>query len=193
MILDYQPAKRPHFRTRSYVTIIDSCSSGSGGATYGCNSTSEDLSSFVREWTLDVDKEVDLMPSFCDHRDTVLLSTGWRDLIKEVRQKFARVVEFRVALSMFAIYFGFEYDFINKDKEQVSAACRNKHSDLACPWMVHGWVDYLSGNFYIRQWTNSHTCDAFVLKLKHFHATSSLVGKLVIEDIRSQPRTLLMF
>ncbi|KAH7848531.1 hypothetical protein Vadar_004068 [Vaccinium darrowii] len=62
-----------------------------------------------------------------------------------------------------------------------------KQSDLACPWMVRGRADHLSGNFYIRQLTNSHTCGASVLKLKHSRATTSLVGKLVIEDIRSQP------
>lgn len=169
------------------VSIIDCGSSSSGSTTYGCSRTNEVLSSFRREWSFDVDKEVDLMPSFCDHRDTVLLSAGWRDLIKEIGQKFVGVVEFREALSKFAIYFGFEYDFIKNDKERVSAACRMKHSDLACPWMVHGRVDHLSGNFYIRQLTNSHTCGASVLKLKHSRATSSLVGKLVIEDIRSQP------
>ncbi|KAH7842355.1 hypothetical protein Vadar_004352 [Vaccinium darrowii] len=169
------------------VSIIDCGSSSSGSTTYGCSRTSEVLSSFRREWSLDVDKEVDLMPSFCDHRDTVLLSAGWRDLIKEIGQKFVGVVEFREALSKLAIYFGFEYDFIKNDKVRVSAACRMKHSDLACPWMVHGRVDHLSGNFYIRQLTNSHTCGASVLKMKHSRATSSLVGKLVIEDIRSQP------
>ncbi|KAH7861284.1 hypothetical protein Vadar_024174 [Vaccinium darrowii] len=47
-----------------YVSIIDCGSSSSGSTTYGCSRTSEVLSSFRGEWSLDVDKEVDLMPSF---------------------------------------------------------------------------------------------------------------------------------
>lgn len=53
--------------------------------------------------------------------------------------------------------------------------------------MVHGRTDHLSGIFFIRKLENVHNCGASVLKLRHSRATSSLVGKLVVDEIRSQP------
>lgn len=170
-----------------HVSVLDGGSSSSRGSTsIDTSSTGSELAVCRRELKLQEDKEVDLLTSFCPNKETVLLSAGWCDLIKKVGQKFlGGVVEFREALSMYAIYFGFEYDFVKNDKERVTAVCRKKNS--GCPWMVHGRTVHLSGIFFIRKLENVHNCGASVLKLRHSRATSSLVGKLVVDEIRSQP------
>ncbi|KAI8572521.1 hypothetical protein RHMOL_Rhmol01G0205800 [Rhododendron molle] len=136
---------------------------------------------------MDVDKEeIDLVPKFCVNKETVLLSAGWRELIREVNQKFVGgVVEFREALAKFAIHHGFEYDFVKNDQERVTAVCKRKTS--GCPWIVHGRVDKLSRFFYIRHFNSVHDCDASVLNVQHSRASSSFIGKLVLDEIRSRP------
>lgn len=100
-----------------------------------------------RDWKMDMDKEeIDIVPKFCVNKEIILLSAGWRELIREVNQKFVGgVVEFRDALAKFAIHHGFEYDFAKNDKERVTAVCKRKIS--GCPWIVHGRVDKLRGFF----------------------------------------------
>ncbi|KAG5524298.1 hypothetical protein RHGRI_031088 [Rhododendron griersonianum] len=177
---------------RVKVSVFDagSTSGGGGGSNSGCGGAGGDqqLAILRRDWKMDVDKqELEWVPSFCMHKETVLLSAGWSALIREVMQKFAGgVVEFRNALAKYAMHCGFEYDFVKNDQERVTAVCREKKS--GCPWIVHGRVDKLSRFFYIRELNNVHNCDASALKVKHSRASSSFIGKLILEEVRSRPQ-----
>ncbi|KAG5560116.1 hypothetical protein RHGRI_003415 [Rhododendron griersonianum] len=177
---------------RVKVSVFDagSTSGGGGGSNSGCGGAGGDqqLAILRRDWKMDVDKqELEWVPSFCMHKETVLLSAGWSALIREVMQKFAGgVVEFRNALAKYAMHCGFEYDFVKNDQERVIAVCREKKS--GCPWIVHGRVDKLSRFFYIRELNNVHNCDASALKVKHSRASSSFIGKLILEEVRSRPQ-----
>ncbi|KAG5544042.1 hypothetical protein RHGRI_016709 [Rhododendron griersonianum] len=178
---------------RVRVSVFDA-----GGSSSGCAKQEiciddvgirggQNLAILRRDWKMDVDKEeIDLVPKFCVNKETVLLSAGWRELIREVNQKFVGgVVEFREALAKFAIHHGFEYDFVKNDQERVTAVCKRKTS--GCPWIVHGRVDKLSRFFYIRHFNSVHDCDASVLNVQHSRASSSFIGKLVLDEIRSRP------
>ncbi|KAG5553484.1 hypothetical protein RHGRI_011382 [Rhododendron griersonianum] len=177
---------------RVKVSVFDagSTSGGGGGSNSGCGGAGGDqqLAILRKDWKMDVDKqELEWVPSFCMHKETVLLSAGWSALIREVMQKFAGgVVEFRDALAKYAMHCGFEYDFVKNDQERVTAVCREKKS--GCPWIVHGRVDKLSRFFYIRELNNVHNCDASALKVKHSRASSSFIGKLILEEVRSRPQ-----
>ncbi|KAI8559937.1 hypothetical protein RHMOL_Rhmol04G0215400 [Rhododendron molle] len=52
---------------------------------------------------------------------------------------------------------------------------------------MHGRVDKLSGFFYIRHFNSVHDCDASVLNVQHSHASSSFIGKLVLDEVHSRP------
>ncbi|KAI8538322.1 hypothetical protein RHMOL_Rhmol09G0093600 [Rhododendron molle] len=166
------------------------CGCGGGGSNSGCGGAGGDqqLATLRRNWKMDVDKqEPEWVPSFCVHKETVLLFAGWSALIREVMQKFTGgVVEFRDALAKYAMRCGFEYDFVKNDKERVTAVCWKKNS--GCPWIVHGRVDKLSRFFYIRELNNVHDCDASALNVKHSRASFSFIGKLVLEEVRSRPQ-----
>lgn len=142
------------------------------------------LAEFRSEWRLELEKERDLLPMFCEHRDRPLLSDGWRNLIKEVNQQFkGGVIEFRDCLAKYAIFFGFEYCFAKNEKDRVTAFC--KVAD--CKWRVHARLDKVSGYFYIRSFDNVHTCGAANLSTRHSRVSSSLIGRLVSDDIRTTP------
>ena len=69
------------------------------------------------DWKADMDKEVDLSPSFCPPQETVLLSAAWAYGMTEVGPKFVGGVgEFRDVLKKYAIRCGFEYDYNKNDK-----------------------------------------------------------------------------
>ncbi|KAF7150105.1 hypothetical protein RHSIM_Rhsim02G0068900 [Rhododendron simsii] len=109
-------------------TDVGSCSSSKG----------KGLGVIRSEWRLDVEKERDLLPTFCQHRDHALLSDGWRHYIKEVNQKFeGGAVEFRDKLAKFAIFYGFDYSFAKNEKDRVTAFCK----DADCKWRVHARWD----------------------------------------------------
>ncbi|KAF7138689.1 hypothetical protein RHSIM_Rhsim07G0128200 [Rhododendron simsii] len=109
-------------------TDIGSCSSSKG----------KGLGVIRSEWRLDVEKERDLLPTFCQHRDRALLSDGWRHYIKEVNQKFeGGAVEFHDKLAKFAIFYGFDYSFAKNEKDRVTTFCK----DADCKWRVHARLD----------------------------------------------------
>ncbi|KAG5521456.1 hypothetical protein RHGRI_033874 [Rhododendron griersonianum] len=109
-------------------TDVGSCSSSKG----------KGLGVIRSEWRLDVEKERDLLPTFCQHQDRALLSDGWRHYIKEVNQKFeGGAVEFRDKLAKFAIFYGFEYSFAKNETDRVTAFCK----DADCKWRVHARLD----------------------------------------------------
>ncbi|XP_058221430.1 uncharacterized protein LOC131331480 [Rhododendron vialii] len=137
------------------------------------------------EWRLDVEKERDLLPTFCQHQDRALSSDGWRHYIKEVNQKFeGGAVEFRDKLAKFAIFYGFEYSFAKNEKDRVTVFCK----DADCKWRVHARLDKVSSYFYIRSFDDIHSCGASVLTTKHSRASSSMIGRLMSADIRTTPQ-----
>ncbi|KAF7150876.1 hypothetical protein RHSIM_Rhsim02G0220600 [Rhododendron simsii] len=156
-------------------TDVGSCSSSKG----------KGLGVIRSEWRLDVEKERDLLPTFCQHRDHALLSDGWRHYIKEVNQKFeGGAVEFRDKLAKFAIFYGFDYSFAKNEKDRVTAFCK----DADCKWRVHARLDKVSTYFYIRSFYDIHSCGASVLTTKHSRASSSMIGRLMTADIRTTPQ-----
>ncbi|KAG5551449.1 hypothetical protein RHGRI_009764 [Rhododendron griersonianum] len=156
-------------------TDVGSCSSSKG----------KGLGVIRSEWRLDVEKERDLLPTFCQHRDRALLSDGWRHYIKEVNQKFeGGAVEFRDKLAKFAIFYGFEYSFAKNETDRVTAFCK----DADCKWRVHARLDKVSRYFYIRSFDDIHSCGASVLTTKHSRASSSMIGRLMSADIRTTPQ-----
>ncbi|KAF7124964.1 hypothetical protein RHSIM_Rhsim12G0033400 [Rhododendron simsii] len=156
-------------------TDVGSCSSSKG----------KGLGVIRSEWRLDVEKERDLLPTFCQHRDHALLSDGWRHYIKEVNQKFeGGAVEFRDKLAKFAIFYGFDYSFAKNEKDRVTAFCK----DADCKWRVHARLDKVSTYFYIRSFYDIHSCGASVLTTKHSRASSSMIGRLMSADIRTTPQ-----
>ncbi|KAI8553513.1 hypothetical protein RHMOL_Rhmol05G0021900 [Rhododendron molle] len=103
---------------------VGSCSSSKG----------KGLGVIRSEWRLEVEKERDLLPTFCQHRDRALLSDGWRHYIKEVNQRFeGGAVEFRDKLAKFAIFYGFDYSFAKNERDRVTPFCK----DADCKWRVH--------------------------------------------------------
>ncbi|KAG5547953.1 hypothetical protein RHGRI_013591 [Rhododendron griersonianum] len=156
-------------------TDVGSCSSSKG----------KGLGVIRSEWRLDVEKERDLLPTFCQHQDRVLLSDGWCHYIKEVNQKFeGGAVEFRDKLAKFAIFYGFEYSFAKNETDRVTAFCK----DADCKWRVHARLDKVSRYFYIRSFDDIHSCGASVLTTKHSRASSSMIGRLMSADIRTTPQ-----
>ncbi|KAG5560642.1 hypothetical protein RHGRI_003838 [Rhododendron griersonianum] len=156
-------------------TDVGSCSSSKG----------KGLGVIRSEWRLDVEKERDLLPTFCQHRDRALLSDGWRHYIKEVNQKFeGGAVEFRDKLAKFAIFYGFEYSFAKNETDRVTAFCK----DADCKWRVHARLDKVSRYFYIRSFDDIHSCGASVLTTKHSRASSCMIGRLMSADIRTTPQ-----
>ncbi|KAG5546675.1 hypothetical protein RHGRI_018746 [Rhododendron griersonianum] len=156
-------------------TDVGSCSSSKG----------KGLGVIRSEWRLDVEKERDLLPTFCQHQDRALLSDGWRHYIKEVNQKFeGGAVEFRDKLAKFAIFYGFEYSFAKNETDRVTAFCK----DADCKWRVHARLDKVSRYFYIRSFDDIHSCGASVLTPKHSRASSSMIGRLMSADIRTTPQ-----
>ncbi|KAI8559412.1 hypothetical protein RHMOL_Rhmol04G0171700 [Rhododendron molle] len=120
--------------------------SGSSGSSDGLcsdvgsrsSSKGKGLGVIRSEWRLEVEKERDLLPTFCQHQDRALLSDGWRHYIKEVNQKFeGSAVEFPDKLAKFAIFDGFEYSFAKNEKDRVTAFCK----DADCKWRVHARLD----------------------------------------------------
>ncbi|KAI8552166.1 hypothetical protein RHMOL_Rhmol06G0244400 [Rhododendron molle] len=126
--------------------VVASGVSGSSGSSDGlcsdvgsCSSSKGKGLSVIRsQWRLEVEKERDLLPTFCQHRDRALLSDSWRHYIKEVNQKFeGGAVEFRDKLAKFAIFYGFECSFAKNETDRVTAFCK----DADCKWRVHARLD----------------------------------------------------
>ncbi|XP_028116096.1 uncharacterized protein LOC114313866 [Camellia sinensis] len=158
------------------------------------NSKSVNLSnrastSSKRNSRLEVEEEVDMLLSFCRHKEKVLLSAGWAVSITHVGQKFeGGIVEFRNALSMFSIECGFEFIFVKNDKVRVTAQCLFRETK-GCMWNVHGRVENANGFFYIRKLNNVHTCGAEVRTMNHSRMSSNLVVDLIAEGVRDNPLT----
>ncbi|KAI8538061.1 hypothetical protein RHMOL_Rhmol09G0072200 [Rhododendron molle] len=154
---------------------VGSCSSSKG----------KGLAVIRSQWRLEVEKERDLLPTFCQHRDRALLSDSWRHYIKEVNQKFeGGAVEFRDKLAKFAIFYGFDYSFAKNETDRVTAFCK----DADCKWRVHARLDKVSRHFYIRSFDDIHSCGASVLSTKHSRGSSSMIGRLMSADIRTTPQ-----
>ncbi|KAH7852232.1 hypothetical protein Vadar_022187 [Vaccinium darrowii] len=93
--------------SKSNVGGVDGFGGSSGSGAGLCadggscsNYKGKGLAEFRSEWRLELEKERDLLPMFCEHRDRPLLSDGWRNLIKEVNQQFrVGVIEFRDCLA----------------------------------------------------------------------------------------------
>ncbi|KAI8566280.1 hypothetical protein RHMOL_Rhmol02G0027900 [Rhododendron molle] len=126
--------------------VVASGVSGSSGSSDGlcsdvgsCSSSKGKGLAVIRsQWRLEVEKERDLLPTFCQHRDRALLSDSWRHYIKEVNQKFeGGAVEFRDKLAKFAIFYGFDYSFAKNETDRVTAFCK----DADCKWRVHARLD----------------------------------------------------
>ncbi|KAH7858999.1 hypothetical protein Vadar_030277 [Vaccinium darrowii] len=169
------------------VGVGGSSGSGAGLCSNGgscSNSKGKGLAEFHSKWRLELEKKRDLLPMFCEHQDRPLLSDGWCNLIKEVNQQFkGGMIEFHDCLAKYAIFFGFEYCFAENEKERETAFC--KVGD--CKWRVHARLDKVSGYFYIRSFDNVHTCGAANLSTKRSWVSSSLIGRLVSDDIRTTP------
>lgn len=62
------------------------------------------------------DIETDLLPQFCSHKKTILMSSDWANVIRHEGQRFdGRVVEFRKVLRRYLIEVGFEFAYVKNE------------------------------------------------------------------------------
>ncbi|KAG5556876.1 hypothetical protein RHGRI_007205 [Rhododendron griersonianum] len=161
--------------TSMVSTVVDVCSS-SGDV--GCDQLV----------LLDsVGTQVDLLPSFSGTNNSkVLKSAGWCNAIVGVGQVFLDgAVGFRDALSMYSLFHGFKYVYAKNDAQTVKAVCLERHTSKECNWIVKAKLEMPSGYFIIKQFVGEHTCGDASLSYSSSRSTSSFVGRLVSEDMRS--------
>ncbi|KAL7257942.1 hypothetical protein ACSBR1_004128 [Camellia fascicularis] len=109
--------------------------------------------------------------------------------MKRVGQRFAQgVIEFRDALSKYSIHSGFDFDFVKNDKDRVTFHCKRR-ADLGCLWSVHARGENYSKAFVIKQFDDVHTCGSSFRTIKHAWMTSSMIGSLILSDIRNKALT----
>ncbi|KAG5557091.1 hypothetical protein RHGRI_007375 [Rhododendron griersonianum] len=134
-----------------------------------------------------VGTQVDLLPSFSGTNNSkVLKSTGWCNAIVGVGQVFLDgAVGFRDALSMYSLFHGFKYVYAKNDAQTVKAVCLERHTSKECNWIVKAKLEMPSGYFIIKQFVGEHTCGDASLSYSSSRSTSSFVGRLVSEDMRS--------
>ncbi|KAL7254511.1 hypothetical protein ACSBR1_008813 [Camellia fascicularis] len=121
-----------------------------------------------RNSRLEVEEEVDMLSSFCRHKEKCAV----------VCWLASGIVEFHNALLKFSIECGFEFIFVKNDKR-----------DKSCIWSVHGRVENANEFFYIRKLNNVHTCSAEVRTMNHSRMSSDLVADLIVECVRDNPLT----
>ena len=56
-----------------------------------------------------------------------------------------------------------------------------------CQWEVHARIENSSKFFYIKEFVKDHTCGSAALSSKNSRLTSSVIAKLIAEDLRSMP------
>ncbi|KAG5529763.1 hypothetical protein RHGRI_030222 [Rhododendron griersonianum] len=137
--------------------------------------------------TNSVGTQVDLLPSFSGTNNSkVLKSAGWCNAIVGVGQVFLDgAVGFRDALSMYSLFHGFKYVYAKNDAQTVKAVCLERHTSKECNWIVKAKLEMPSGYFIIKQFVGEHTCGDASLSYSSSRSTSSFVGRLVSEDMRS--------
>ncbi|CAL5326174.1 unnamed protein product [Camellia sinensis] len=79
-----------------------------------------------------IDKEVDLLPNFCQHAGKVLLSADWAGGITHIEQCFeGGPAEFRKVLSKYAIECGFQFRFRkNVSREEPKLRKKEREEEL---------------------------------------------------------------
>ncbi|XP_028122811.1 uncharacterized protein LOC114319946 [Camellia sinensis] len=136
-----------------------------------------------------MDDEVDLLQSFCPHKEKVFLSAPWAKGFSRIGQHFeGGASEFRNVLRKYAVECGFQIKFLKNDSVRVTAICAMNESK-SCTWSVHERKLEANGFFYLRKWNSEHICGVAVRTSTHPLVGSDLVADIVSERVRDRPLT----
>ncbi|XP_028065541.1 uncharacterized protein LOC114268558 [Camellia sinensis] len=136
-----------------------------------------------------MDDEVDLLQSFCPHKEKVFLSAPWAKGFTHIGQHFeGGASEFRNVLRKYVVECGFQIKFLKNDSVRVTAICAMNESK-SCTWSVHGRKLEANRFFYLRKWNSEHICGVAVRMSTHPLVGSDLVADIVSERVRDRPLT----
>ncbi|KAL7231225.1 hypothetical protein ACSBR2_009483 [Camellia fascicularis] len=120
---------------------------------------------------VDMDDELDLLPTFYLHTEKVFLSALWANGFTHIGQHFeGGASEFHIVLLL------------------ITAVCAMTESK-SCTWFVHGRKLEANEFFYLRRWNSEHICGVAVRTSSNPSVGSELVSDVIVEHVRNRPLT----
>ncbi|GMQ06615.1 hypothetical protein CsSME_00051135 [Camellia sinensis var. sinensis] len=136
-----------------------------------------------------VEDEIDALRRFCHHKEKVLLSAPWANGITHVGQRFVGgAQEFRDVLWKYAIQCGFKFTYVKNETTRVTAVCAMRE-ERGCLWAIHCRAQRANDFFYIKRFSDVHTCGTNVRTSKNPRVSSDLVSSTISEIVRDKPLT----
>ncbi|CAL5337493.1 unnamed protein product [Camellia sinensis] len=136
-----------------------------------------------------VEEEIDALRRFCHHKEKVLLSAPWANGITHVGQRFVGgAQEFRDVLCKYAIQCGFQFTYGKNETTRVTAVCAMRE-ERGCLWAIHCRAQRANDFFYIKSFSDVHTCGTDVQTSKNPRVSSDLVSSTIFEIVRDKPLT----
>ncbi|CAL5390253.1 unnamed protein product [Camellia sinensis] len=136
-----------------------------------------------------VEDEIDALRRFCHHKEKVLLSAPWANGITHVGQRFVGgAQEFRDVLCKYAIQCGFKFTYVKNETTRVTAVCAMRE-ERGCLWAIHCRAQRANDFFYIKRFSDVHTCGTDVRTSKNPRVSSDLVSSTISEIVRDKPLT----
>ncbi|KAL7185708.1 hypothetical protein ACSBR2_027631 [Camellia fascicularis] len=128
---------------------------------------------------LDVDDDVDLLPTFCPHIEKTYLLATWATGFTHIGQHFeGGALDFLKVLRKYAVECGFQFKYVKNGSVHITAVCAMKETKVRCKWV-----------FYLRKWNSEHICGMVVHTSKNPLVGSELVSDIIAERVRERPLT----
>ncbi|KAL7226152.1 hypothetical protein ACSBR1_021310 [Camellia fascicularis] len=138
---------------------------------------------------MDIDDEVDLLPTFCPNNDKVFLSHSWATGFTHIGQGFkGGALEFHNVLLKYAVECGFQFKYKKNDSLCVTAVCAMLETN-GCTWFVHACKLEANRFFYLRKWNSEHICGVAIRTSKNSLVGSELVSDIISQRVRDQRLT----
>ncbi|KAL7258130.1 hypothetical protein ACSBR1_004284 [Camellia fascicularis] len=138
---------------------------------------------------LDVDDDVDLLPTFCRHIEKTYLSSTWATEFTHISQHFeGGASEFRKVLRKHAVKCGFQFKYIKNDSIRIIVVCALQETKR-CTWYVHARQLVANGFFYLRKWNSEHSCGVAIHTSKNPLVELELVSDIIAKRVRKRPLT----
>ncbi|KAL7194778.1 hypothetical protein ACSBR1_035085 [Camellia fascicularis] len=138
---------------------------------------------------VEMEDEIDLLQSFCPHKEKIFISTPWANGFTHIGQHFeGSASEFRNVLQKYGIECGFHIKFVKNDSIWVTVVCAMNESK-GCTWVVHARKLEANRLFYLRKWNSEHNCGVAVRTSTNLLVGSDLVADIIGECVRGRPLT----
>ncbi|XP_028095032.1 uncharacterized protein LOC114295048 [Camellia sinensis] len=133
-----------------------------------------------------MDKQMNLLPTYCPNKSKMFLSAPWAYGITHVGQCFdGGATKFREVLCNYVVERGFQFKYIKNDFVRITVVCKFAAS-TDCSWSVHARMLPSSGVLCVKSFDSVHTCGVVVPSCRNPRTGSDLVSTDVVFDLKNE-------